>query len=126
MVIEMSVGGRYGNLKVLIEEVIGDEEVLGVVIGECGDGWGRRCRGNIPKEKVGVLLSWDEAKKYLDYEFEHDFGATDECYPVFVWTETKLVVATSCEGFVWVDCLSRFPCDCKPWFVGEGGCRNES
>jgi len=65
-----------GNIRRWVEEVLEPDEVIeAVVIGEFGWGYGwgnlgygeEHCPKQIPWEKRGIPLSWDEAKEMLDY-----------------------------------------------------------
>ena len=66
------------NLKEWLLEQAGDEPIEAVVIGEMG--WGDYQSEMIPNYHdmpKGELLSWDEAARWLDYDFDCGFGAPE-------------------------------------------------
>ncbi|RLG52824.1 MAG: hypothetical protein DRO00_05035 [Thermoproteota archaeon] len=103
------------NLKDEILKLTDSEIIEAVVIGH--NYWLEEYEDKIPWEKKGVILSWEEAKKLLDFEYESDYGKP-EGYPVFVWTKTKLIITVIYDGKIWLEALPRNPVPCKPHFVG--------
>ena len=104
-----------------ILEMAGGEEIIGVVIGEFGwgRGWGslgyeeEKCKKQIPWEIRGRVLSWDEAKEWLDYEYDPGYGAP-ECHAVFAWAKNRVFFVQEYDGATCVSWIPRHPIPCKP------------
>ena len=108
------------NLVQWILEVAEGEPVLGVVIGEMG--WGDYGSENVPNyEQIpkGKVLPWEEAKRWLDYEFDRGYGAP-KCNAVYVWTTTKVIAITQYDGATSPFCVPRNPVDIMPSMPGTG------
>lgn len=80
-----------------IEEQLTDEVIEAVVIGEMG--WSNFKEENkvIPAEKKGVVLTWEEGRALLDYEYNTGFGAPD-CHAVVVYTPTRIISTYQYDG----------------------------
>lgn len=65
------------------------EPVVGVVIGKFG--WDHDKRpGEDESPPMGILLSWDEARPHIEYEFDDDFGAPG-CHAITAWTQNWVI-----------------------------------
>ena len=106
------------NLVKWIEDEANGEEIEAVVIGDMG--W-----GNYGKEKVpnyddipkGKLLSWEDAKPLLDYEFNPGYGAPG-CNAIWAWTETSVIAIGQYDGATWPYSLPRNPMNEMPGMEG--------
>jgi hypothetical protein len=85
-----------------------------VCIGEYGWGGyvsGKDCekrRNMVPKDKQNILLTAEEAAKYLSYDFDSGYGAP-KCHSVTVWSETRVVFVVQYDGSVSIDYVPRAP-----------------
>ena len=102
------------NLKNMIENLAGDAEIVGCVIGDRGWVFGLDHSDHTPK---GKLMMWDEASKYLDYEHDTGYGGVD-CHAVFAWTERDVIAVGQYDGSTWVYAIPRFPKDIVPTMEG--------
>ena len=98
-----------------ILEVAGDEEILAIVVGD--EGW-RGCywKNNIPNYGAlpkGKIISWDEAKQYLDYNYTIGFGGT-QCPPIYAWTETRVIFVSQYDGATDICSIPRNPTAVNP------------
>lgn len=108
------------NLIVWIEELAGGELVEAVVIGEMGWGdYGKERVPNYAEQPKGVLLSWEEAKRWLNYDFSDGYGAP-ECNAVFVWTTNKVMWVTQYDGSTCMNSAPRNPVAVMPHMPGGG------
>lgn len=106
------------NLKQWILEAVGDEEILGVVIGAMGWGdYGKEAIPNYDDIPKNVVLSWDEAAKWLDYKFSAGYGAPG-CNAIYVWTATKTGFIVQYDGATALHWVPNKPQDCKPEMPG--------
>ena len=106
------------NLKCWIEEAANGEVIEGVVIGEMG--WGDYGSDAVPGYKQspkGKLITWQEAVKWLDYEFSSGYGAPG-CNAVYAWTATKVIAIAQYDGTTWWYWLPRQPVDIMPSMEG--------
>lgn len=106
------------NLVKWITEEAKGEPIEGVVIGEMG--WGDYGSESVPgysEQPRNKLISWDEAKKYLDYEFDSGFGAA-ECNAIYAWTTSRVLYVSQYDGATAINSLPRNPADCKPEMPG--------
>jgi hypothetical protein len=71
-------------------------------------GWDRSERTAIPPEKKNVLLSWEEARPMLDYEYDSGFGASD-CHNITAWTPSRVLYVHEYDGSTQVLWLERHP-----------------
>ena len=106
---------KKSNLFHWIESVLDpDECILGAVIGES---WSNEDSiPNYTSQPHNKLISWDEAKQYLDYDFDSGFGGAD-CNPVYVWTDSNIIFVHEYDGATSLNKIPRFPCDCEPDFT---------
>jgi hypothetical protein len=87
-------------------------EIQGVVIGKFG--WGDYGTEEIPnyqEQPRGKLISWEEAQKWLNYEFNSGYGAP-KCNSVYVWTPTKVMFVVQYDGSTSLHSVPRNPVDC--------------
>jgi len=105
----------------------GAERIEAVVIGPFGLGsidddddlYGQRDDQKIPRDKLGRVLSWREARPLLDYDYDAGFGAPD-CHAVYVWTADEVLWVTQYDGATAIDSAPRNPRDCIPYMPGGG------
>jgi hypothetical protein len=105
-----------------IEAVAEDEDVKVVVIGPYG--WTDKededeIASKRPKPvKLGEVLSWDEARPMLDYDFDRGFGGP-ECDSIFAYTTTRvLLYVWQYDGATGVNSIPRDPEPCIPNMPG--------
>ena len=106
------------NLVKWIEEEANGEEIEAVVIGEMG--WGSYGSDRIPNYDAipkNTVLSWDEARKHLDYDFDAGFGAPG-CQAVYVWTDTWVLFISQYDGATNIHSIPRNPTDIMPTMPG--------
>lgn len=97
-----------------------NEEVEGVVFGQYGwSGYGEDdCVNPIPKDKIGVLLTLEEARPLMQgWSFNGGFGSP-ECYATYVWTNQRVIWVTQYDGSTNLDSAPRHPMDCVPEMPG--------
>jgi len=97
-----------GNLVEWIEEELNDEIPESVCIGDDMVFYEEGYNDDRGQEKYNVLLSWEEARKILDYEFDGSYGGT-ECHPVIVWTATKVIQTCEYDGAEFLMVTPRNP-----------------
>lgn len=100
------------NLKEWILEVAENEKIEAVVIGR-SDYEGRVLIPNYNQIPKGKLLSWKEAIKYLDYEFDDGLGIIG-CNAIYAWTASKIISIGTYDGETWPYSLPRHPIDVMP------------
>jgi len=106
------------NLKSWIEAEAGNELIEGIVLGEMGWGdFGAELIPNYSEIPKGKLLTWDEAKEYVDYDFDNGFGAP-RCQAVYTWTKNKVIAIGQYDGSTWCYSIPRNPCACMPTMEG--------
>ena len=105
-----------------IEKAAGDQPIEAVVIG--GFGWGSIGEDEgaygisedrqIPADKQGVVLSWEEARPLLDYEYDQGYGAPD-CHAITAYTRDLIIsVHEYDDGSTGVGGTQRNPVDHEP------------
>lgn len=107
------------NFKDDLLSMAGEEEIIGVVIGEMG--WGSYGSEKIPRYKEipqGVLLCWNEAEALLDYRYSTEYGAP-ECNAVYAWTETRVIFVSQYDGSTRIHSIPRNPIDIQPEMPGR-------
>jgi len=121
--------GLMMNLAEEFETLAGSEPIIGVVLSQFRDD---------KREHVGKLLTWQEARPLLDYNFISGEGFTPDssqvdkdgkiigedgwlsCHAAFAWTETKvLFVSVDVGSEVSTSWLPRHPRDCVPDYGGR-------
>lgn len=98
----------------ILEESDG-EPIECVVIGE--NGWLSNEIANYKDQERGKKLSWDEARKYLQYEFDDGFGSPN-CNSIYAWTKNKVIFVSEYDGSTSICSVPRNPIDCDPKMFG--------
>lgn len=105
------------NIIEWFERKAGDEPIIACVIGDYGWGWADSEENVAVKDVKGKVVSWDEAKKYLDYEFDNGYGG-ENCHAVFAWTENWMIFISQYDGSTRCNTIPRNPVDCIPHMPG--------
>lgn len=107
------------NLVTWVEEAAEGEEIEAAVIGKMG--WGDYESEKVPnyeEHPKGKVLTWQEARKYLNYEFDSGLGAPG-CQAIYVWTTTKVMfVSQYDDGATKLNVIPRNPADTMPDMPG--------
>ena len=93
---------------------IGNEECIGIIFGK--EAWGMQDEdGNpsIPDLPIGKLISLLEAKKYLNYEYDDNFGSP-EVPNLYAWTPTRVIFIHEYDGSTKFVSVPRNPITCIP------------
>jgi hypothetical protein len=121
-----------------IECVADGEAIIGICIGAFG--WGTlyteeelkkhphlsnddlgykevHCPSQIPMEKRGKVLSWEEARPLLDYGYDTGYGAPG-CHAITAWTENKIITVVQYDGSTHLVSDLRNPHDHIPGMAG--------
>jgi hypothetical protein len=99
------------NLVEWVESVLNEEIIEAVAIGKPYSlDW-----DTPTPDYVGKLLSWEEARPILDYEFDSGYG-TASCHPIYVWTPTRIICIHEYDGSTSLRILPRHPTPCIPEF----------
>lgn len=109
-----------GNLKQWLLVEAGDEEIEAVVIGDMG--WQDYLSEQVPnyaEQPKGEVLTWGEAVKWIDYEFDGGYGAP-ECNAVWAWTKSWVIHIVQYDGATWPAAIPRHPIDIMPTMEGGG------
>lgn len=53
-------------------------------------------------------VPWDEAREALDFAYDTGFGGSD-CYPVWVWTASRVLFVGVYDGATWIEAVPRNP-----------------
>jgi hypothetical protein len=104
----------------LMRELEQDEQVEGIVFGEYG--WGGfqedELTNPIPQNKLGKLMTLDEAKPFMQsWSFYGGYGAPT-CYATYIWTNKRIIWVTQYDGLTTLDSAPRNPVDCTPDMPG--------
>lgn len=91
-----------------LEEAAGDEPIKKAVIGEMGWPNYNEEGKEVPERLKGKVLSWDEARPLLDYEYSRGYGAP-ECHAVYGWTETRVLFVVQYDGLTAIHSIPRKP-----------------
>lgn len=110
------MSNAYTELMAYLED---SEKVSYVVFGEFG--WGNHYDEPtpypVPEDKQGIMLTLEEAKPLMDgWEFDGGFGAP-ECYPVYVWTNKRVIFVHEYDGSTRLGSVPRNPEACMPNFA---------
>jgi hypothetical protein len=85
------------------------EPIEAVVIGQAP--WGGYSEDRIERKapaRRNEVLSWEEARPMLDYDFDRGFGAP-ECDAIYAWTPTRVIFVREYDGSTGLDSLPRYP-----------------
>ena len=105
------------NYKQNILAELKGEPVEAIVIGKWDDDEEDERNPREIEAITGKVISWEEAEKWLDYEYDTGYGGTD-CHPVIIWTATRVLFCGTYDGSTWVASVPRHPEECNPGFVG--------
>ena len=97
-----------------------EEPIEAMVIGKYGGDWPHIYSHNlitIPEEKLGVILSGDEALSLLVQPYEGGYGSPD-CHAVYIWTKTRVYWVTQYDGSTSLDSAPRNPEPVMPIMPG--------
>lgn len=106
------------NLVEWITEKAGADAIEAVVLGEMG--WGDYNSAAVPNYKEQpryVVLSWEQAKPWLDYEFHNGYGAPG-CNAICVWTTNQVLFVSQYDGSTDIQSVPRNPVAHKPSMPG--------
>jgi hypothetical protein len=78
-----------------ILEAANGQPIEAIVIGPYG-GW-RDDEHGVPNLLLGAILTWDEAKPMLDYEWDTSFGGA-QCHPIYAWTASRVLWVHEYDG----------------------------
>jgi len=94
------------NMVELVERLAGEEEILAVVIGPPSWQVGEINGGK--KVPFGKLLSWEQARSYLDFSFNSGYGSP-ECYALWAWTPAHVISVREYDGATHFFAVPRNP-----------------
>ena len=97
-----------------IERKLDGEPVEGVVLGDPQGVPKRHARRAIYHR----VLSWEEARKYLEYEINPDDFGNPGVHPIWLWTPTRVIFVMCYDGAICLDSVPRNPTDGNPHLVG--------
>jgi hypothetical protein len=100
-----------------LEEIAGSEPIEVVVIGRHDNDSFLGDRKPFNDAPIGKILTWEQAKPFLRYEFHSGFGGAD-CHPVFAWTPTRIIAIAEYDGSTSPMWLPRNPTAVEPGFTG--------
>lgn len=106
------------NLLTWIAAAAEGEAIESVVIGEMG--WGDYGNAGVPQyaeQRREELLTWDQAKPMLDYDFDDSYGAPG-CNAIYVWTTNRVLFISQYDGSTNIEWVPRNPLACKPSMPG--------
>ena len=107
---------ELGNLARWVEKEAGSEVVLGVTIGR------RNHRSDYydepPAPFMGKLLSWEEARPFLDGDFDAYYCCSFPCYTIYAWTKTKVMFMVEYEMGCELCVVPRNPVSSFPLVYG--------
>jgi len=97
------------NLVEWIKGEAGGEEIESVIIGKFG--WnGYNDEIHIPEEYIGKALSWEMAKKLLNYDFDDSYGAPG-CHAICAYTASWIISVYQYDGATSTFKMPRNPVD---------------
>ncbi len=100
------------NLAEMIENATDGEAIEAAVIGPFDGRSGEAQDAPF----VGRVLSWEEARRHLDYEYDNGFGGAD-CHPVLAWTASWVVGIAEYDGSTGCSRVPRNPVACRPGYM---------
>lgn len=92
--------------------------VEAVVIGRMG--WGEYKSEKVPNYSAcpkGVVLTWEEALPWLQYEFCSGYGAPS-CQAVYAWTADRVIFISQYDGATGIEYMPRHPTAGEPNMPG--------
>ncbi len=112
------------NFKRNILEATGGEAIEAVVIGVCekydNDPYAYTADiDTIPQSVKNKVMSWIDAEKYLNYEYNAGFGGLG-CHAIYVWTPQRIIFVSTYDGATKVCSVPRHPVDGEPIMPGGG------
>jgi hypothetical protein len=109
--------GHANLVEWLLAEAAG-EPIEAVVIGAMGwaDYGSEEVPGYVEKPK-GKVLTWEQAKPHLDYDFDDGFGAFG-CNALYAWTPSKVMLIVQYDGRTSLRAVPRHPVDVMPEMAG--------
>ena len=106
------------NLKDWVLEEANGEQIHAVVIGEMGWGdYGSDAVPNYAEQPRGVVLTWDEALPWIDYQFHDGYGAPG-CNAIVAWTDSLIISIDQYDGATSCFSIPRHPTDHMPEMPG--------
>jgi hypothetical protein len=118
--IDPELASNNHNLCDLIPILAEDELIDAIIIGRTVEGYKQNLDNysarvpNYSKIPKGILLSWNEAKGWLDYDMDNY-----NCLAVYAWTKSKVISIAYYDGHYWPFAVPRNPLAVMP--VGQGG-----
>jgi hypothetical protein len=103
------------NLVQWIKAEANGEDILGVVVGD-PQHYGLGEKDKAAGRAYGKLVTWAEAKAWLDYEFDDGYGGA-ECHPVTAWTASKVMFVCEYDGSTRMASVPRNPMDSDPEYM---------
>ena len=99
------------NLAKELKDVADPEEILAVIIGSDGAYCYFKSRTHkMCEPPLGKLLSWVDAQKYLDYDYNRDTARyIPECPAVYAWTDTLVLFVNQYDGSTRIEAIPRNP-----------------
>jgi hypothetical protein len=88
-----------------IEEAAGNEAIIAIVVGQFGGWYGNEDR---KFDREGEIVTWAEARDFLDYTYDDGFGGLD-CHTITAWTENWVLVLEEYDGSSYVGKIHRNP-----------------
>ena len=108
------------NFKRDILEAANGEPIEAIIIGQFGwGGYGDSEPPHVPADKMGVVLTWDEAAPLLDYEYDTGYGAP-ECNAIEAFTASRILSVSTYDGSSWLTWANRQPTPHMPEMSGGG------
>jgi hypothetical protein len=103
----------------LIEFLEDGETVESIVFGEFGwgDNYAEPHPYPVPETLQCTMLTLEDAKPLMEgWQFDGGFGAP-ECYPVYVWTNKRVIFVSEYDGSTHLNSVPRNPEACDPQFA---------
>lgn len=94
------------------------EPIEAVVIGQMG--WGDYKSENVPnydQQPKNTVLTWAEAEKWLNYEFDGGYGAPG-CNAIYAWTASRVIAIYQYDGSTGPFSIPRNPTAEEPHMPG--------
>jgi hypothetical protein len=106
------------NLAKWIEATAEGEPIEAVVIGQMG--WGDYGSDDVPRyaeQPKSTILTWEQARPWLDYEFDGGFGAPG-CNAIHAWTANRVIYISQYDGATSANWVPRHPSAVEPTMPG--------